>query len=151
MTLCQIVLVALMLLVSFAVACRLFGGAFELAEEIAGYLLVALTFLSLAGCAVHDAFHRMELVTARLRPRPFRVVRIGFVLVSLAATLVLDWYLLRFVVSSYASGNVAPTTLATPLWIPEAVMPFGITLLALALFGILRREIGRAGAPDAPG
>ncbi len=145
MTLCQLVLIALMLLVSFSVACRILGIAFEIAEEIAGYLLVAFTFLSLAGCAVHGAFHRVELVTARLRPRPLQRLQLVFVAVSLAATLVLDWYLVSFVVNSFESGNVAPTTLATPLWIPQAVMPLGTTLLAFGLFAILRRDIRRLG------
>lgn len=141
MTLCQLVLVALMLLVSVSVVCRLFGIAFEVAEELAGYLLAAFTFLSLAGCAVHGAYHRVELLTTRLRPRPLRILQLGFVLVSLVATLVLDWYLLTFVIGSYQSGNVAPTQLATPLWIPQIVMPLGTTLLAFGLLVILGRDI----------
>lgn len=141
MTLCQLVLVALMLLVSVSVVCRLFGIAFEIAEELAGYLLAAFTFLSLAGCAVHGAYHRVELLTTRLRPRPLRILQLGFVLVSLVATLVLDWYLLTFVIGSYQSGNVAPTQLATPLWIPQIVMPLGTTLLAFGLLIILGRDI----------
>ena len=151
MTLSQLALIALMLLVSVSVAVRLFGGAFGIAEEVAGYLLVAFTFLSLAGCAVHGAFHRVELLTARLRPRPLGIARIVFVALSLAATLVLDFYLLRFVIESFRSGDVAPTMLATPLWIPQAVMPLGATLLALALLVILRREVARAAATDAGG
>ena len=153
MSLCQLVLIALMLLVSISVACRLVGIAFEISEELAGYLLVAFTFLSLAGCAVHGAFHRVELLTAHLRPRPLRILELGFVLLSLTAALLLDWYLILFVIQSYQSGNVAPTTLATPLWIPELLMPLGITLLAFGLLVILWRDLRHLGAaaPDARG
>ncbi len=153
MTLCQFILIALMLLVSISVACRLVGIAFEISEELAGYLLVAFTFLSLAGCAVHGAFHRVELLTAHLRPRPLQILELAFVLLSLAATLTLDWYLILFVIQSYQSGNVAPTTLATPLWIPEILMPLGITLLAFGLLIILWWDLRRrsAVAQDARG
>ena len=32
------------------------------------------------------------------------------------------WYFLQFVLSSYRREAVAPTVLATPLWIPETTM-----------------------------
>ena len=35
------------------------------------------------------------------------------------------WQLTRFVMSSFRFGRLAPTLLATPLWIPQASMPLG--------------------------
>lgn len=138
---CQLILVALMLLVSISVVCRIVGEPIEVSEELAGYLLVAFTFLSLAGCAVHGAYHRVELLTSRLGRRAVLGLEQVFIAVSLAATLLLDWYLVSFVMQSYASGDVAPTELATPLWIPECLMPMGTTLLVVGLLVILRRNL----------
>jgi hypothetical protein len=45
--------------------------------------------------------------------------------------------------SSYRSGDEAPTMLGTPLWIPQAVMPLGILAATISLtrsmFGNWRR------------
>lgn len=139
--LCQVILVLLVLLVSISVFCRAIGFPIEMTEEIAGYLLVAFTFLSLAGCAVHGAYHRVELLTARLGKKAFLVLETIFVFVCLLATLLLDWYFVLFVIQTYQSGNVAATQLATPLWIPQIMMPLGTFLLTYALAFILKRDL----------
>jgi len=140
MDVCQIILVALMLLVSISVLSRIIGEPLEISEELAGYLLVALTFLSLAGCAVNGAYHRVELLTARLSKPALLQLEMVFIVISLAAMLVLDWYLVLFVIQSYQSGDVAPTELATPLWIPECLMPAGTTLLVGGLLILFSRD-----------
>ena len=43
------------------------------------------------------------------------------------------WQLTRFVMSSYRSGDEAPTMLGTPLWIPQAFMPLGILAATISL------------------
>ena len=40
-------------------------------DEIGGYMLAAITFLSLSVCQVNDSFHHVELVQARLSPHPY--------------------------------------------------------------------------------
>jgi hypothetical protein len=43
------------------------------------------------------------------------------------------WQLTRFVATSYRSEDVAPTLLATPLWIPQALMPIGVLAATVSL------------------
>lgn len=50
---------------------------------------------------------------------------------SLAVCGVLIWYTLQLVLSSWSRGNVAPTFLMTPLWMPQLLIPLGLTFTAI--------------------
>jgi TRAP-type C4-dicarboxylate transport system permease small subunit len=63
---------------------------------------------------------------------------IVFDVLSLAFCLLLVWQLSRFVLQTWRAGDVAPTLLATPLWIPQSLMPLG----ALAASVSLARSLG---------
>ena len=110
-----------------------FNSTTEHSDELVGYLLVGVSFLSLALCQSRGAFHRVEMVQMRLGPRGQLVSSLVFNLLSFAYIALTDWYFLQFVMSSYRREAMASTTLATPLWIPETVMIVGATLLLLAL------------------
>ena len=47
----------------------LLNFSFEIADELGGYMLVVMTFVSLSVCQANNAFHQVELVQARLGPR----------------------------------------------------------------------------------
>ena len=47
----------------------LFNFSFEISDELGGYMLVIITFVSLSVCQANDSFHHVELVQSR---------RIGF-------------------------------------------------------------------------
>src|SRR6185503_2483637 len=47
----------------------LLNFSFEIADEIGGYMLVVMTFVSLSACQANSAFDQVELVQARLGPR----------------------------------------------------------------------------------
>ena len=46
-----------------------FNSTTEHSDELVGYLLVGISFLSLALCQSRGAFHRVEMVQMRLGPR----------------------------------------------------------------------------------
>ena len=110
-----------------------FNSTTEHSDELVGYLLVGVSFLSLALCQTRGAFHRVEMVQMRLGPRGKLVSSLIFNLLSFAYIGLTDWYFLQFVMSSYRREAMASTVLATPLWIPETVMIAGATMLLLAL------------------
>ena len=144
--LCEAVLVLMIVLIITEIVTRgVFSFSFEVIDEVGGYLLVALAFLSLPVCVTGDAFHRVELVLARLSPRGRLLVRIVFTAVILFSMLVLDFYLARVVVQSYEQDSVAMTRLATPFWIPQLVMPLGVSALAFTLLRRLVRDLRRLG------
>jgi hypothetical protein len=69
-------------------------------------------------------------------------------LMSLAASALVTWQLVRLAMNSYRSEDVAPTPLATPLWMPQTSMGIGMALLCLALMRtiIAKVRVLRAGA-----
>jgi TRAP-type C4-dicarboxylate transport system permease small subunit len=138
--LCEIALVVSIVMIGAEVVSRaLFHFSFQVTDEIGGYLLVAISFLSLPVAQVHHGFHHVEFVQARLSPSGRAWSRLFFDLLCLLCIAILLWQLVRLELRSWSSGDVAPTILATPLWIPRLTMPLGMGVLLLTL---LRTMIG---------
>jgi TRAP-type C4-dicarboxylate transport system permease small subunit len=131
--LCNVSLVAMLVIITAEAVLRLFGHSLEMADEVEGYLLVAISFLSLAVCQVSGSFHHLELLQPRLSPRGRAIWSVIFNVLSLACTLVIFWQLCRLEMQSWAYGDVAPTELQTPLWLPRITMPLGMFGLSLVL------------------
>ena len=129
-----ICLIGMVLLILAEVILRgLFNSTTEHSDELVGYFLVGLSFLSLALCQSRGAFHRVEMVQMRLGPRGQAVSALIFNLMSFGYIALTDWYFLQFVMSSYRREAAASTVLATPLWIPETAMIVGVTMLLIVL------------------
>ena len=122
-----------------------FNSTTEHSDELVGYLLVGISFLSLALCQSRGAFHRVEMVQMRLGPRGKAVSALVFDLLSFGYIALTDWYFLQFVISSYTRDAAAPTMLATPLWIPETAMVVGATLLLIVLGRAIVRDVRELG------
>lgn len=125
--------VMIVLIGAEAVIRNLFGGSLQITDEVGGYLLVAVTFLSMSVAEAHGAFHRVELVQARMGQRARIWLQIAFDACSLVASLLVTWQLGRLALNGWNSGDVAPTPLQTPLWLPQTVMGIGMAFLCYAL------------------
>lgn len=138
--LCELALLGMVLLTSAEVVARTFHFSFEVVDELGGYLLAALTFLSLPVALIAGAYHQVDYLQAALRPRQ-RIALAGvFTLLSLGFALLLLWQLWRLVSRSFASGVVAPTVLDTPMWIPQSAMLFGTAALIWSLLRVLATQ-----------
>lgn len=130
----SLALVAMIVLIGAeAIIRNVFHGSLQITSEIGGYLLVAVTFLSMSVAEANGAFHRVELVQARMSRRARIRLQILFDGFSLATCLLVAWQLWRLALNSWNSGDVAPTPLQTPLWLPQVVMGIGMSFLCLAL------------------
>src|SRR6478609_8641753 len=146
---CSLFLLAMIVLIGAeAIARNVFGTSLQITDEVGGYLLVALTFLSMSVAESHGGFHRVEFVQMRLSPSARIVSQIVFELMSLAASALVTWQLIRLVLNSFRTEDVAPTPLATPLWMPQTSMGVGMALLCLALIRTIVAKVRylRAGA-----
>ena len=140
MWICEIAIIAMGAIVILEIVTRnLFGFSFEMSEEIGGYIIVGISFLSLPVCQVYRSYHHVQFVQNRLSPRMQAASHLLFDVLSLVFCGVLLWQLTRFVASTYRSEDIAPTLLATPLWIPQAVMPIGMLAATVSL---LRSAVG---------
>lgn len=148
---CEVVLLAMLALIGAeALARSLAGVALESADEFGGYLLVALTFLSLSACQVTGAFHHLELVQARLSARGRAISQLAFDLLSLGFSAILLWQLTRLTWNGWSHGEVAQTQWITPLWMPMLAMPLGMAALCATLTKLLiadLRALSAAGRP----
>jgi TRAP-type C4-dicarboxylate transport system permease small subunit len=142
--LCEIALVTMLALTVIDIATRaLLNFSFEASDEVGGYMLVVITFFSLAVCHVKGSFHHVEFVQARMSERGRTASRVLFELIALAACLLLTWQFVRFEMSSWRFGDHAPTYLNTPLWLPRLAMPLGMAALCFALLRTIIFDVQR--------
>jgi len=111
----------------------LLNFSFEVADELGGYMLVVMTFVSLSVCQVNGAFHQVELIQARLTARGRALSAAIFDVLAFGFTAILLWHFIKLEFSSYHFGERAPTYLETPLWIPRLAMAIGAAALCFAI------------------
>ena len=132
--LCSLFLMAMIVLIAAeAIARNVFATSLQVTDEVGGYLLVAMTFLSMSVAEAHGAFHRVELIQARVGKKLRMISQIVFDLMSLGASALVTWQLTRLTLNSWHAEDVAPTPLQTPLWLPQSTMAIGMALLCFAL------------------
>lgn len=141
---CQITLVAMIVVIASEVIYRTVTGAsMEISDEVGGYLLVTLTFLALPVCQVDHAFHRVEFIAARLSERGRAISDLFFDVLSGSSVALLFWQVTRLELTTWRSEDVAPTSLMTPLWIPQLPMAVGFGILCLTFVRTLWRDARR--------
>ena len=121
----------------------LFNFSFEISDELGGYLLAAITFISLPVCQINDSFHHVEFVQSRLSARGRAISHVIFDFLSLAFCVFLLWQLVRFEISSWRFDDHAPTYLATPLWLPRLAMVIGAAALLFSMGQTLAADVAR--------
>jgi TRAP-type C4-dicarboxylate transport system permease small subunit len=141
---CMAALVVMLGVIGVDIVTRaLFNFSFEVSDELGGYMLVVITFVSLPVCQVNDSFHHVEFIQSRLSPRGRAISHVVFDLMALAFAMALLWQLVRFEISSWRFDDHAPTYLATPLWIPRFAMVVGAAALLFSMTRTLAADIAR--------
>lgn len=139
---CVAALMVMLLVIGLDILTRsLFNFSFEISDELGGYMLVTITFLSLPVCQVNDSFHHVEFVQQRLSPRARAISHVIFDVLSMAFCTLLLWQLIRFEMSSWRFNDHAPTYLGTPLWIPRITMLAGAVALCVSVLRTLVVDI----------
>jgi TRAP-type C4-dicarboxylate transport system permease small subunit len=148
---CMAALVVMLGVIGVDIVSRaVFNFSFEISDELGGYMLVVITFISLPVCQVNDTFHHVEFVQSRLSARGRAISHVVFDLLSLAFCVALLWQLARFEMSSWRFDDHAPTYLATPLWVPRVAMVVGAAALLFSMARTLVADIARLFAPGEP-
>jgi TRAP-type C4-dicarboxylate transport system permease small subunit len=152
--LCGVALVTMIVLIGAeAIVRNIFGFSLQITDEVGGYLLVAISFLSLSIAQSSGAFHHVELVQVNLGTRARLLSGVVFDLLSLGACVIVTWQLVILEMNSWQTGDAAATPLGTPLWLPQLVMPVGAALFCIAIarsivrkLRLLQRPAARRGA-----
>ena len=141
---CVAALIVMLAVIGVDIVTRsLFNFSFEISDELGGYLLVVITFVSLPVCQISDSFHHVELVQSRLSPFARAVSHVIFDCLSFTFCVLLLWQLTRFEISSFRFDDHAPTYLATPLWIPQAAMVLGAAAVCFSMVRTLAADMTR--------
>jgi TRAP-type mannitol/chloroaromatic compound transport system permease small subunit len=82
----------------------------------------------------------VDFLYARFSARRKSGLEVLFNILSLGFILLAEYQILRFLVSSIERGITAPTLLATPLYLPQLVMPVGMGFVILVLFAEIRKN-----------
>jgi TRAP-type C4-dicarboxylate transport system permease small subunit len=110
-----------------------------IADEIAAYMLAAMSFCALGYALRTEAHLRIQLVFERLSPALRRRFEIAFVLIGIGSMTVFTWWLYRMVVQSFVLKVDSQSQIETPLWIPQSALVLGSAILILALVSRLLR------------
>jgi|KBSSwiStaDraftv2_1062776.scaffolds.fasta_scaffold327786_2 TRAP-type C4-dicarboxylate transport system permease small subunit len=139
---CRFCLVGMVGIIALELVLRgVFHHSLEFADEIAAYLLVAFTYISLSVSLAADGFHRVEFLLGRLGPRGRLLAFLTFNMLSLLFAVVLVGYGVRLVLNSYQQDARVMSVLFTPLWIPQIAVPLGLAALCFTLVRVILRDI----------
>lgn len=143
--LCAVVILLMALAVTYEVVVRyVFGRPTIWVTEISAYMLVAVAFLGAAWTLRRDGHIRMELLTEIGGSRGRRFSDCAMFLVAICVSAVLTWTGWNMAIANYNFGWKSSTLLATPLWIPQMLIPLGaLTLLLQSLIGLADTVSGR--------
>lgn len=101
--------------------------------EIAGFLLVAASFLALAGSQRAGDQIRVTLALSRLPQKSQLLVEIAVLTLATLLACYFLFYSVQLVLDSYRYNEVSYGIIAVPMFIPQSVMAAGIGTFALTL------------------
>lgn len=105
-------------------------GSIPVAWEWSSYLMAA-TFTFGAAMTLRAGGHiRVSLLVGNVPPLVKRILEMIVAFIAMVFMAFLAWSMVKFTLSSFARGQTALSS-STPLWIPQAVVTFGMALLAL--------------------
>jgi TRAP-type C4-dicarboxylate transport system permease small subunit len=129
--------VALVLIVALVLAeigsRNLLNRSTMIADEMCGYLNVAVVFLGLAYTMHEGGFIRVELVYKTFKGAMKAIADWYNVLVSTAFALIMLYYLSRYTLYSYQNNIRSAEVTATPQYLPQLFAVAGTLLLAIYL------------------
>ena len=148
-------LVAMVVLISVEILGRYFFRFSTLiADEYSGYLFVWATFLGFAHALRTGQFLRVEMLVVRLAPRLRNALEILAAAAGLVVAAIAAWGTWKLVYTSWRFGSLSIQPSATPLLIPQLIMPLGLLLLCLLyveeIWRRLAGDVGPAAAPTIP-
>ena len=139
---CEISLVALVLMVGFEVLSRnLFGLSFSGVEILSGYVLVLLTFLGGSVALRAGSVYRMQFVEGNFHPFLASILAILVHFVAIIFLSLIVYYSSKLVLSSFARGVTSQANASIKLWWLQVVIPVGCSSMIMILIsGLIKKS-----------
>lgn len=149
-----VLLLALAVLIGVEIAARTVAGVSTLvADEWSGYLFVWITMIGFAHALQTGAFLRVDSVVRRLGTRSRAAADLVSALAGLAVSAACAYATAILLMSNHRFGTVSIQPSATPLWIPQMILPLGFAALCLLyamMIGTSWRRIRSPGVGTGP-
>jgi len=113
---------------------NLFNRSTMIADEMCGYLNVAVVFLGLAYTMHEGGFIRVELVYRMFSSAMKTIANWYNVLASGAYAVIVLYYMVKYTLYSYQNSITSAEITATPQFIPQMFVILGGLLLVIYLF-----------------
>lgn len=118
------------------------------ANDIAGYALVATTFVAMAPTLRNAVHIRVTLVLQHVPASLRHILEVWSFAVGLAFASYGAWWCTVQVIESYQFGDLSTGLVPFPLWVPQIFMAVGFTTFALGMLeGLLAVLAGHEPAP----
>jgi len=149
-TVCLFVMV---LLINIEVIGRYFLGFSTLiADEYSAYLFVGCSFLGFAYAFRKGNFLRVNTLLDRLPSHCLRYFHLGSCILSSLFSLALTYELIKLPYTSYLYHSKSIQPSATPLFIPQLILPIGMASMTIALLSeTIRTLVRKEVSPDRGG
>lgn len=112
---------------------RLFNAPIIFADEVAGYLLVLVTFLGLGYTLKEDGHIQVRIIVDQISPRKNTFLKLLWCAFGILFTILLLYQTWQLAWESYELKAFAPTPTQIPLFPFQIVMPIGCVLFLIQL------------------
>jgi TRAP-type C4-dicarboxylate transport system permease small subunit len=117
-----------------------FGKSTMFADEVCGYLNVAVVFLGLAYTLARGGFIRVEALYRHFKGRLKVVADWYAVIVSVIFAAAVLYQMIKYTLYSFVNDVRSPEVTATPQYIPQLLVVIGMAVLLIQLLTYVRRR-----------
>ena len=123
------------------IARGLLNSPTEWVMEISTYCVLIAGFLGMGVAYAGKKHIHVDVFVSKMSPKTLTYVEILTSLIGIFYSLIFMIYSWDMTMLSLEMNNCAPTTLGTPLWIPQLSMPIGFAVLCLQIIRTLLEDI----------
>ncbi len=134
-------LVGTLVMVLLGIAGRLLHFHVPGTDSYAGYCMAAAGFLALAYTLQKGEHIRVTLLIEHLGPRAGRGLELWALAVATLLSGAFAYFSIRLAFQSWDFNDISTGNDATPLWLPQLSMAFGVTILFIAFVDDFVREL----------
>ena len=123
------------------IARGLLNSPTEWVMEISTYCVLIAGFLGMGVAYAGKKHIHVDIFVSKMPPKTLTYVEVLTSLIGIFYSLIFMIYSWNMAMLSLEMNNCAPTTLGTPLWIPQLSMPIGFAVLCLQIIRTLLEDI----------
>ena len=123
------------------IARGLLNSPTEWVMEISTYCVLIAGFLGMGVAYAGKKHIHVDIFVSKMSPKTLTYVEVLTSLIGIFYSFIFMIYSWDMTMLSLEMNNCAPTTLGTPLWIPQLSMPIGFAVLCLQIIRTLLEDI----------